>query len=131
MADIHELSALDLAAAVRSGAVSPEEVVEHTLERAERIGPTVGAFAHLTPELAREQAAAATRRLEQDREDLPPFLGVPVPVKDLTMVAGQPFEMGSAAFRGNIAPADDGVAIRQRAARTRMACRAANTELAP
>src|SRR5690625_6210365 len=97
MADIHELSALDLAAAVRSGAVSPEEVVEHTLERAERIGPTVGAFAHLTPELAREQAAAATRRLEQDREDLPPFLGVPVPVKDLTMVAGQPFEMGSAA----------------------------------
>ncbi|HLV04577.1 amidase [uncultured Georgenia sp.] len=129
MADIHELSALDLAAAVRSGAVSPEEVVEHTLERAERIGPTVGAFAHLTPELAREQAAAATRRLEQDREDLPPFLGVPVPVKDLTMVAGQPFEMGSAAFRGNIAPADDGVTIRLREAGTLMVGKTTTPEL--
>ncbi|HLT84541.1 MAG TPA: amidase [Phototrophicaceae bacterium] len=119
MTDIHELSALDLAAAVRAGEVSPEEVVEHTLDRAERLGPTVGAFAHLTPELAREQAAAAGRRL-RDGEDLPPFLGVPVPVKDLTMVAGQPFEAGSAVLRGNVAPADDGVAVRLREAGTLM-----------
>ena len=119
MTDIHELSALDLAAAVRGGEVSPDDVVEHTLERAERLGPGVGAFAHLTPELAREQAAAATRRLREGG-DLPPFLGVPVPIKDLTMVAGQPFEAGSAALRGYIAPADDGITVRMREAGTLM-----------
>src|SRR5690625_421272 len=119
MSDIHELSALDLAAAVRAGEVSPDDVVEHTLERAERLGPSVGAFAHLTPELAREQAAEATRRLREGG-DLPPFLGVPVPVKDLSMVAGQPFEAGSAALRGYVAPADDGVTVRLREAGTLM-----------
>ena len=119
MSDIHELSALDLAAAVRAGEVSPDDVVEHTLERAERLGPSVGAFAHLTPELAREQAAQATRRLREGG-DLPPFLGVPVPVKDLSMVAGQPFEAGSAALRGYVAPADDGVTVRLREAGTLM-----------
>src|SRR5690625_4851994 len=119
MSDIHELSALDLAAAVRADEVSPDDVVEHTLERAERLGPSVGAFAHLTPELAREQAAEATRRLREGG-DLPPFLGVPVPVKDLSMVAGQPFEAGSAALRGYVAPADDGVTVRLREAGTLM-----------
>lgn len=41
---------------------------------------------------------------------LPPFAGVPVPVKDLTMVEGLPFEAGSRAMRGYVAPATDGVA---------------------
>ncbi|PYF98384.1 amidase [Georgenia satyanarayanai] len=128
MSDIHELSALDLAAAVRSGEIAPDAVVEHTLERAERLGPAVGAFAHLTPGLAREQAAAATRRL-RDGGELPPFLGVPVPVKDLAMVAGQPFEAGSAALRGYVAPADDGVAIRLREAGTLMVGKTTTPEL--
>ncbi|WP_324649327.1 amidase [Georgenia sp. H159] len=128
MTEIHELSALDLAAAVRSGEVGPDDVVEHTLDRAERLGPAVGAFAHLTPELAREQAADATGRLREGGE-LPPFLGVPVPVKDLTMVAGQPFEAGSAAFRGYVAPADDGVTIRLREAGTLMVGKTTTPEL--
>ncbi len=108
MTEIHELSALDLAAAIRSGQLSPGEVLDHTLERAERLGPEVGAFAHYTPDHARGQAQAATERLRAGG-DLPPFLGVPVPIKDLTMVAGLPFEAGSAAFRGYVAPVDDGV----------------------
>ena len=128
MSDIHELDALGLAAAVRAGEVSPTEVARHTLERAERIGPSVGAFAHLTPELAREQAAAAERRLREGGT-LPPFLGVPVPVKDLTMVAGQPFEAGSAAMRGTIAPADDGVTVLLREAGTLMVGKTTTPEL--
>ncbi|WP_152188580.1 amidase [Georgenia satyanarayanai] len=128
MSDIHELSALALAAAVRSGELAPDDVVEHTLDRAERLGPAVGAFAHLTPDLAREQAAAATRRL-RDGGELPPFLGVPVPVKDLAMVAGQPFEAGSAALRGYVAPADDGVTVRLREAGTLMVGKTTTPEL--
>src|SRR5690625_2607950 len=129
MSVIHELSALDLAAAVRSGEVSPEEVVEHTLDRAERLGPTVGAFAHVTPELARDQAAQAARWLREEDEARPPFLGVPVPVKDLAMVAEQPFELGSAAFRGNVAPVDDGVTVRFREAGTLMVGKTTTPEL--
>ncbi|QDB80439.1 amidase [Georgenia wutianyii] len=128
MSDIHELDALGLAAAVRAGDVSPDEVARHTLERAERLGPAVGAFAHLTPDLALEQAALAGRRLREGGA-LPPFLGVPVPVKDLTMVAGQPFEAGSAALRGTIAPADDGVTIRLREAGTLMVGKTTTPEL--
>src|SRR5690625_3698581 len=109
MTEIHELSALDLAAAVRAGEAGPDEVLDHALERAERLGAEVGAFAHLTPKHARTQAAAAAQRL-REAGDLPPFLGVPVPVKDLTMVAGLPVEAGSTALRGNVAEADDGVA---------------------
>ncbi len=119
MTEIHELSALELAAAVRSGELSPGEVLDHTLERAERLGREVGAFAHLTPEYARDQSSAATATL-RDGGELPPFLGVPVPVKDLTMVKGLPFEAGSAALKGYVAPDDDGVAIRLRDAGTLM-----------
>ncbi|MEE6287222.1 amidase [Georgenia sp. MJ173] len=109
MTDIHELSALDLAAAVRRREVSPTEVLDHTLERARRLGPDVGAFVHVAEDHARAQADRATERLA-DGGELPPFLGVPVPIKDLVMVGGLPFEAGSATLRGFVAPADDGIA---------------------
>jgi amidase len=126
MTEIHELSALDLAAAVRERAVSPGEIAEHTLERAHRLGSAVGAFTHIADERARAQAAEAEELLagvgSASRDDgaLPPFLGVPVPVKDLTMVAGLPFEAGSAALAGFVAPVDDGVTTLLRAAGTLM-----------
>ena len=46
---LHELSALDLAATLRRGEVSAKEVLEHTLERVRTAGAAVGAFAHVTP----------------------------------------------------------------------------------
>ena len=112
MAAPHELSALDLAAALRRGEFSAAEVLDHTQNRMESVGAAVGAFAHHTPDLAATQAAKADAILVRHRhggEPMAPFLGVPVPVKDLAMVAGQPFEAGSAAMRGFVAPVDDGV----------------------
>lgn len=123
MAALHELSALDLATALRRGDVSAIDMVEHTYRRVESVGAAVGAFAHATPELAAVQAAAADVALAHHRRDgspPPPFLGVPVPVKDLAMVAGQPFEAGSAAMRGFVAPVDDGVVTLLRSAGTVM-----------
>ncbi|KAE8765205.1 amidase [Georgenia thermotolerans] len=131
MTQIHELSALDLAAAVRAGEVSPSEVADHTLDRARRLGPDVGAFVHVAEERARAQAAEAEEQLADDggAGALPPFLGVPVPVKDLTMVAGLPFECGSAAFAGTVAPLDDGVVTLLRAAGTLMVGKTTTPEL--
>ncbi|MDX5318620.1 MAG: amidase, partial [Actinomycetes bacterium] len=123
MAAPHELSALDLAAALRRGEFSAAEVLDHTQRRMETVGAAVGAFAHPTPELAAAQATEADAALVRQRHGgapMPPFLGVPVPVKDLAMVAGQPFEAGSAAMRGFVAPVDDGVVTLLREAGTVM-----------
>lgn len=133
MAQIHELSALDLAAAVRAGDVTPAEVLEHTLDRARRLGPEVGAFVHLAEERAAAQAEEAAEELaavgRSGEAGLPPLLGVPVPIKDLTQVAGLPFECGSAAFAGNVAEVDDGVTTLLRAAGTLMVGKTTTPEL--
>ncbi len=61
MAGIHDLTALELAAAVRARELSPVEIAEHYLSRADE----VGAYVTVTADLALDQA----RRLEgEDRE---------------------------------------------------------------
>ncbi len=125
--EIHDLTARELAAAVRAGDVSPTDVAEHTIERAERLGPQVGAFVAVTEELARRQAAAAERTLPTGGH-LPPLLGVPCPIKDLSMVAGVPVSFGSAAFAGTVAETDDGVVTLLRRAGTLMVGKTATPE---
>lgn len=111
MAEIHELSALELASSVRERDVSPTEVTQHALARAEELGTAVGAFTIVSSERALAQARAADDLLASSRDDtqLPPLLGVPCPIKDLNMVKGEPFQAGSAALAGYIAPVDDGI----------------------
>lgn len=114
------MSALGTAAALRAGDLDARELTEQTLAAAATRGAAVGAFAHVLEELSREQAARAQHELEDARragrvEDLArrrPLLGVPLPVKDLTRIAGQPFEAGSTVLRGTIAEVTDGVAAR-------------------
>ena len=52
MAELHDLTALEQGALVRRGEVSPLELVDHYLERADRLD-SVGAFVTLTPGPAR------------------------------------------------------------------------------
>lgn len=127
MTEIHELSARALAGAIRSGETTPQEVLAHTLERAERLGPGFGAFARLTPDLARRQADDAAARLADG--DPAPLLGVPLPIKDLTMVAGVEMTAGSAAMRGFVPEVDDGVVTRLREAGTVMLGKTSTPEL--
>ena len=114
------LGALATAEALRSGELEATQLAEQTLEAARTVGAEVGAFAHLLEELTGAQARAAEERLTAARRDgtldelarTHPLLGVPLPIKDLTQLAGAPFEAGSAALRGNIATVTDGVAQR-------------------
>lgn len=131
---LHALTAIELAAAVRRGETSPGEVLDHTLERAARLGRRVGAFASLAPEHARAEASRAevllaAARGAVDDGGLPPLLGVPCPVKDLTNVAGVPTTFGSAAFRGFVPDVDDGVVTRLREAGTVMVGKTTTPEL--
>ncbi len=123
MSEIHELSVLELAQSIRDGEVSPTEVAQHTAERAAEIGPQVGAFITLTPDLALEQAQQAEELLRTaSRTDtpLPPLLGVPCPIKDLTPVAGVRYTAGSAALSEYVAEEDDGIVTLLRQAGTLM-----------
>lgn len=114
------LGALATAEALRSGELEATQLAGRTLEAARTVGAEVGAFAHLLEELTGAQARAAEERLTAARRDgtldelarTHPLLGVPLPIKDLTQLAGAPFEAGSAALRGNIATVTDGVAQR-------------------
>src|SRR5699024_10790543 len=120
MSDRHESErgALETAAALRGGELDVEELAERTLVAARTTGAEVGAFAHLLEDLTREQAGTAATQLAESRRagsltelaDRSPLLGVPLPVKDLTQIAGAPFEAGSTTLAGNIATVTDGVA---------------------
>ncbi|MDJ1137871.1 amidase [Streptomyces iconiensis] len=115
---LHDLTATEQAAAVRAGTVSPVELTDHYLDRMEQLDAAVGAFITTTPELAREQAAAAEDEAfaaRREGRELPPLHGVPVPVKDLNNVARVRTTMGSAALTDYVPDVDDHVAARLRA----------------
>jgi amidase len=105
--DLHELSALEIEAAYRSGETTPTELVDHLLERI--AGEEVGAFVTVTADSARARAVAATRRW-QSGDGLPRLYGVPSAVKDLTMTAGVRTTFGSAAMRDFVPDVSDVVA---------------------
>jgi amidase len=89
-------SALDVAAAIRRKEVSPSEVVDLYLERADRLDPQLNAFAFRDDDRVREAARRATDTVASSpADDLGPFHGVPIPIKDLNDVAGWPTSHGS------------------------------------
>ena len=89
-------SALDLAAAIRQKQVSPSEVMDDTLAAIAERNPALNAVIWLDEDDARSRATAATQRLMSARADeLGPFHGVPIPIKDLYDVEGWPNTYGS------------------------------------
>lgn len=121
MTQIHDLTAIEQAAAIRSGELSPVEIATHYLERIERLNERTGAFYTVTSDLALEQARAAERRAAESRRDgggaeLPPLTGVPIPIKDLNGVAGVRITFGSLPFADTVADVDDYVVAELRQA---------------
>ncbi len=120
MADLHDLTALEAAAAVRAREVSPTELVEHAVERIERLDVQVGAFVTVTADAARVQAKQAEQDVlaADDVRVLPPLLGVPTAIKDLNLTKGVPTHLGSALYRDFVPDLDDNVVALLRAAGT-------------
>src|SRR4051794_27572522 len=90
--------ATDLAAAVRRGEISPVELAELYLGRIDKLDPELNAFCFRDDDRvlawARKAEAAVTRA---SGGTLPPFHGVPLPIKDLNRVEGWPTTYGSRA----------------------------------
>ncbi len=87
-------SALELAAALRRRELSSVELLDACLAEVDERNPELNAVTWRNDAEARASAEAADRRLA-DGGELPPFLGVPIPIKDLTPVAGWPVTFGS------------------------------------
>ena len=91
--------ALGLASLVRTKQVSPSELLEEAIARAERVNPQLNALICKLYDVARARA-----------QDLPdgPFSGVPMLVKDLgPALAGAPMTSGSRYFRQYVPERDD------------------------
>jgi amidase len=89
-------SAVDLAAAVRAKEVSPLELADLYLDRIDRLDGPLNAFCHRADDEVRRAAArAADAVVRTPPEELGPFHGVPLPIKDLVDVAGWPTTYGS------------------------------------
>src|SRR3569623_1729540 len=96
VSDYLEHDAVGLAALVRSGEASPEELVETALALIDRHNPALNAITQRMDVFARSTVA----------DDLPhgPFRGVPFVLKDLFEdVPGIPSNNGSALFKGRVA----------------------------
>ena len=86
--------ALEIAAAVRSGAITAVAVAETVLAAIARVDPQIGSFTAVT----RERALAEARAIDARRaagDALPPLAGVPYAVKNLFDVEGLPTLAGS------------------------------------
>jgi len=105
---LHDLTALEQAAAVRTKDVSPTELVDHALDRIALLDAGLGAFITVTPERARE-AAARAEALVRAGGDLPPLLGVPTAIKDLNNTAGVRTTFGSTVMADFVPTVDDAV----------------------
>ncbi len=86
-------SALELAAALRARELSSLELLEACLAAVDERNPELNAVVWRDDEAARAAARAADERIAAGEEA--PFLGVPIPIKDLTAVAGWPVTYGS------------------------------------
>ena len=98
---------------VRTGAVTPRELVETALERIVELDPKLNTFRKVFAEAALAEADRAAGRIGAD-DDLP-LLGVPIAVKDDTPFGGEPRVCGSHAH-GDPEPEDAAFVARLRAA---------------
>ena len=101
-----DFSALGLASAIRRKEVSPVEAASHFLATVDRRNPELNAFTWRRDEALMAEAKAAEAVLMSGGEHLPPFFGVPLPIKELTEVAGEPLTYACQAQRNKIGRVD-------------------------
>jgi Asp-tRNA(Asn)/Glu-tRNA(Gln) amidotransferase A subunit family amidase len=107
-AELTNKSAVELAALIRSRAVSPVEVVEAHLRRIDRINPLLNAIVTLAPDIL-DRARAAEADLMSGRE-LGPLHGVPLTIKDTIDTEGLRTTSGSR-LRAEHVPNRDATAV--------------------
>lgn len=115
MTQLWQLSARDLAAAIRERKATSREVVTDHLERIDAVNGQLNAVVRLLDEEALAAADAADAAVASGAE-LGPLHGVPFSVKENIDVAGTPTTQGVAALADAVAHTDAPTTARMRAA---------------
>lgn len=90
MAELHDLTAIEQLAALRTGEISAVELTRHYLDRISRLDEGLGAFVEVTADAALARAAAL-----DDQTSAGALWGLPFADKDLVPRAGVPTRFGS------------------------------------
>ena len=99
---MNSATATALLAGLEQGAISSEEIVIGLLDRADRL-KRLNVFVHLDPDHVLGQARAIDKR-RRSGEPVGPLAGVPVAIKDVLCVEGEPTTCGSRMLRNVPAP---------------------------
>jgi Asp-tRNA(Asn)/Glu-tRNA(Gln) amidotransferase A subunit family amidase len=110
---ITTLSATELVQAIRSGRLTPLEVVEAHIARITEVNPLLNAVAAARFAAAREEARAAAAR---PRGAWGPLHDLPVTIKDALDVAGMPATCGVVSRADRVAAGDANAVARLRQA---------------
>ena len=103
--DLLYKSAIELRELVVSKAVSPVELLEHSLARRDEVDPALNCFVTRMDDSAFDYAKAAERAIMEGEE--PGLLhGLPISIKDLIAVGGVRLTFGSKPMENNIAAVD-------------------------
>jgi aspartyl-tRNA(Asn)/glutamyl-tRNA(Gln) amidotransferase subunit A len=98
---IFYLSVTELAKRIESKNLSPIELTHIYLERSEKLGPRLNAYARLTPEIALQQAKAAEKEIMRGHYR-GPLHGIPYAAKDLLAVKGLPTTWGAKPYANQV-----------------------------
>ena len=128
-ADILYLSAAELGKRIQSKSLSPVELTRAYLDRSERLGPKLNAYARLTPEIALEQAAAAEKEIGRGHYR-GPLHGIPYAAKDLLATRGVATTWGAKPYENQMLDYDATVVENLRRAGAVLVGKAAMIELA-
>jgi len=112
--ELHQRDITELAAGLRAGEFSSEELTRHFLERIERFDGQLNSFVSRTEEQALQQARAADERLRSGQGG--PLTGIPIAHKDIFCTAGVRTSCGSCMLDNFISPYDAEVVARLGAA---------------
>jgi aspartyl-tRNA(Asn)/glutamyl-tRNA(Gln) amidotransferase subunit A len=91
----------ELAKRIESKQLSPVELTESYLERSQKLGPRLNAYARLTPEIALDQAKAAEKEIRRGHYR-GPLHGIPYAAKDLLAVKGVPTTWGAKPYADQV-----------------------------
>ncbi len=98
MSDLAFAGLVEQSLKVRSGEVTPTELVDLYLERIERLDGELNSFRVVLGERARSDAKRVEARLDRGEGDRMPLAGAPIALKDTEDLEGEVTCWGSAAF---------------------------------
>lgn len=120
--DLAFTPALEQAQLIRTKEISPLELTQLYLDRIEQLNPFLGSFFTVMADQAVADAKVKTEQLSKSNtqldapENLPPFFGVPIAIKDFCTVEGVPCTYGVKLLQNRIATEDASVVTKIRQA---------------